>query len=97
MPTANVIMARMEDTMDVLLGRHLSEHLILPLAKQICIDDPICDCLSSELSSFPFVQAWWWLSGLKKTPNVLQRLSSLHLRLLELDSPNCHLFQTLSG
>ena len=92
MPTANVVMARLEDTMDVLLGRHLSENLILPLAKQIYIDDLVLDCLSSEPSSFPFVQAWLWLSSLKKTPNVLERLSSLHLRLLELDNPNCHLF-----
>ena len=92
MSTANVIVAGVEDTMDILLGRNLSEYLIPPLAKQICIDNSIQDCLSSEPSSFPSVQAWWWLFGLEKTPNVLERLSSLHLRFLELDIPNCHLF-----
>ena len=57
MSTANVIMAGVEDTMDVLLGRHLVKHLILPLAEQVCIDDSVPDCFPSEPSSFPFVQA----------------------------------------
>ena len=92
MSTANVIVVGVEDTMNVLLGRHLSEYLIPPLAEQICVDNLILDYLSSKPSYFPFVQAWRWLSDLKKTPNILKRLSSLHLRLLELDSPNCHLF-----
>ena len=92
MSTTNVIVAGVEDTMEVLLERHLFEYLIPPLAEQICIDDLVPDYLSSEPSSFPSVQAWRWLSSLMKTLNILKRLSSVHLRFLELDSPNCHLF-----
>ena len=89
-PTANIIVARVEDTMDVLLGRHLFEHLILPLEEQIFVDKLIPKCLPSKTSSLAFVQIWRWLPYFKKTPNILQRLSSLHLGFLELYSPNCY-------
>ena len=89
MSTANVIVAGVEDTMDVLLGRHLFEHLILPLAEQIFVDNSIPYYLLGKLSSLPFVQIWQWLSYFKKTSNILQRLSSLHLGFLELDSSYC--------
>ena len=55
MPTANVIVARVEDTMDVLLGRHLFEHLILPLVEQIFINNLIPYCLPCKPSSFTLV------------------------------------------
>ena len=82
--------------MNIHLGRDLAQHLVLSPTKQIVVDESISDCLSSQPSSFPFCQMRRWLPCFKKAHNIFKVLFTLQLGLLELESSNCDLLQTLT-
>ena len=53
-PAADIVVTLMEDAMYVVLGRNLTKHLVLPLAKQIFINKLIPHRLPCQPPSFSF-------------------------------------------
>ena len=63
-PTTNIIMTWIEDSVNVLLRRNLPKYLVLPHAKKILTNESISHCLPCKLSSFSSCGMWRWFSCL---------------------------------